>query len=101
MTERKFPSTCGEGRDPRFSRLGRGRMGPGFRAGTPVLCKSEEIRYGRVTGPRESGSVAAFSFQSFDQGVTGRGTATPVQATKEVPRLRPATARRSRRSYAR
>jgi hypothetical protein len=33
--------------------------------------------YGRTTGPRESGSVAAFSFQSFDHGVTGRGTSTP------------------------
>jgi hypothetical protein len=33
--------------------------------------------YGRATGPRESGIVAAFSFQSFDHGVTGRGTSTP------------------------
>ncbi len=33
--------------------------------------------YGRATGPRESGTVAAFSFQSFDHGVTGRGTSTP------------------------
>src|SRR5438046_10184991 len=33
--------------------------------------------YGRMTGPRVSGTVAAFSFQSFDHGVTGRGTSTP------------------------
>ena len=33
--------------------------------------------YGRAAGPRESGTLAAFSFQSFDQGVTGFGTALP------------------------
>ena len=30
-----------------------------------------------VTGPRESGTVAAFSFQSFDHDVTGCGTTAP------------------------
>jgi 5-methyltetrahydropteroyltriglutamate--homocysteine methyltransferase len=33
--------------------------------------------YGRTTGPRGSGTVAAFSFQSFDHGVSGRGCETP------------------------
>jgi len=37
----------------------------------------DAANYGRRTGPRLSGTVAAFSFQSFDHGVTGRGTATP------------------------
>ena len=34
-------------------------------------------RYGRTTGPRGSGTVAALSFQSFDHGVSGGGCETP------------------------
>src|ERR1700716_2239323 len=45
---------------------------PGTRPGTGLAPL-----YGRATGPRESGIVAAFSFQSFDHGVTGRGASTP------------------------
>ena len=43
----------------------------------PRLSTQAWLIQGRATGPRLSGTVAAFSFQSFDHGVTGRGTGTP------------------------
>ncbi len=65
-------------RDRRDS--GRGRSGS---AGPRAVSARRRSRsgsprcYGRTTGPRVSGTVADFSFQSFDHGVNGRGTATP------------------------
>src|SRR3982074_1747419 len=54
-----------------------GRRSYATRVGSPLDRKAAPRCYGRATGPRESGTVAAFSFQSFDHGVTGRGTSMP------------------------
>src|ERR1041384_8227478 len=43
----------------------------------PAFAGTPAIDYGRMIGPRVSATVAAFSFQSFDHGVTGRGTSIP------------------------
>ena len=43
----------------------------------PRLSTHRLANSGPGTGPRLSGTVAAFSFQSFDHGVTGRATGTP------------------------
>jgi len=53
-----------------------------------VLDRDNAVPQGRRTGPLGSGRLADFSFQSFDQGVTGRGSATPSTSMASTSSLK-------------